>query len=70
MIQIMKCCVCGKMSKANLLILGKNICLRCEDKIVQMEAGDKNYKYYKNGLKKLFISSEKNLNERSPFILY
>jgi hypothetical protein len=55
MIQIMKCCICGKITKVHLLILGKNICSDCENKIVQIKAEDKNYQDYQNRLKKLFI---------------
>lgn len=58
MIQIGKCCTCGKMTKDHLLILGKIICLRCEDRIVHAEAKDINYQEYKEGLKKLFVVSE------------
>ena len=54
MIYIMKCCICGKMTKVHLRILDKNICSRCENKIIEAQAGDKNYDRYQNGLKKLF----------------
>lgn len=54
MIHIMKCCICGKMAKAHLLILDKNICSKCENEIVEAEAGDENYDSYQSQLKKLF----------------
>lgn len=40
MIHIEKCCICGKMARSHLIILGKNICSSCEDKIVQVKAQD------------------------------
>ncbi len=51
MIRIIKCCICHRMSRANLIFRGTNICLECETKIMNAKTGLGDYGKYKEGIK-------------------
>lgn len=53
MIRIVECCVCSKMTKANLMLEDMNICSSCEKKMLNMEADHRDYIRYREGMKRL-----------------
>ncbi len=54
MIRIIECCMCKKMTKANLVLKDTNICTNCEKKILKASINHKDYIKYKDGIKKVF----------------
>ncbi|HZJ83548.1 MAG TPA: sigma factor G inhibitor Gin [Clostridia bacterium] len=53
MIRIVECCVCNKMSRANLMLDKMNICSGCEAKMLAMKADHRDYIRYREGMKRL-----------------
>lgn len=53
MIRIIECCVCNKMTKANLILRDINICASCEQKILKAQTDHKDYSKYKEGIKRI-----------------
>lgn len=53
MIRIIECCVCKRMTRANLLLRGTNICLECEKKITNLGSNHEDYPGLKEGIKRM-----------------
>ena len=53
MIRIMECSICSKTSKENLVLLGRNICSRCEAEMVRSGVGDSSYPLYREKIKNI-----------------
>ncbi|HHY81750.1 MAG TPA: hypothetical protein GX505_03600 [Clostridiales bacterium] len=51
MVELMECSICCKPKKENLILLGKNICSECEERIVQSNAGDLSYSVFLEKIK-------------------
>uniref|UniRef100_UPI001957F500 sigma factor G inhibitor Gin n=1 Tax=Desulforadius tongensis TaxID=1216062 RepID=UPI001957F500 len=55
--QAARCIYCqslGSIKNGGIFILGKFICSKCEQKIVQLSCDAQDYTYYVNGLKKIW----------------
>lgn len=59
MIRIVECCVCNRMTKANLILRDTNICANCEEKILKAQSDNEDYLKYKEGLKKVLSCNGK-----------
>ncbi|HHZ14418.1 MAG: sigma factor G inhibitor Gin [Caldicoprobacterales bacterium] len=53
MIRIIECCVCKRMTRANLLLRDTNICLECEQKIMKLDSSHEDYFELKEGIKRM-----------------
>ncbi|MGI5850770.1 MAG: hypothetical protein GX340_04775 [Clostridiales bacterium] len=53
MIRIIECCVCKRMTRANLLLWDTNICLECEQKIIDLDSDHEDYLVLKEGIKRI-----------------
>lgn len=58
MIRIMECSICSKMKRENLVLLGKNICSECEEKMVKVTAEDVLYSMYMEKIKDILKASQ------------
>ncbi|HOB19343.1 MAG TPA: sigma factor G inhibitor Gin [Candidatus Atribacteria bacterium] len=58
-IDIMVCGICRKIKRANIVILGRNICKSCEEEIVGAKAGDEAYSRYMESIRNIFDNSGK-----------
>lgn len=59
MINLIECCLCNKMTRANLILKNTNICADCENKIIGIKADNKDYLKYKEGIKRLLCYDHK-----------
>ena len=59
MIRIIECCMCNKITKANLVLRDTNICSSCEQKIMEAKIGNQDYFRYKEGIKRALCYSHK-----------
>ncbi|NLN41091.1 MAG: carnitine--CoA ligase [Clostridiales bacterium] len=57
MIDIIECCMCKKITKANLILKNNNICEDCEKKIIGTKTDHQDYLKYKEGIKRLLCYS-------------
>lgn len=51
MIRIVPCGICGKLKRENYLLLGRNICRKCEERLLQSSVGDFTYPAYLDRIK-------------------
>jgi hypothetical protein len=51
MIRIVKCDICFKQKKENIMLLGKNICKECEIGLIESNADDPHYPVYLDKMK-------------------
>jgi hypothetical protein len=56
MIKVMKCSLCNQMKKTNLVILDRNICSGCEERLLNTCAGDQEYSQCMEGIKRILES--------------
>lgn len=62
MISIVECCICNRMTKANLLLGDTNICRECEEKIMKLDKYDADYLLIKKGIKRIYHSDNGDLS--------
>jgi hypothetical protein len=58
MFRIMECSICSKLKRENLVLLGKNICSDCEEKMVKATVEDILYPMYMEKVKDILKASE------------
>jgi hypothetical protein len=54
----MECSICSKLKRENLVLLGKNICSDCEEKMVKATVEDILYPMYMERIKDILKASE------------
>ncbi|NLY61421.1 MAG: carnitine--CoA ligase [Clostridiales bacterium] len=57
MIHVIECCMCKKITKANLILKNTNICADCERKIIGIQTDHRDYIKYKEGIKRVLCHS-------------
>ena len=60
MIRIMKCDICLKQKRENLMLLGRNICKECEIGLIQSDARDSCYPVYLKKMKDIMRLAKNN----------
>ncbi|HHU77535.1 MAG TPA: hypothetical protein GXZ29_01420 [Clostridiales bacterium] len=53
MIRTAECIMCCLPKRENLILLGRNICKECEQKLMKCDAGDECYPFYLEKMKNI-----------------
>jgi len=63
MIRIMKCSICSDMKRENLVLLGKNICSTCEEKMIEANSDDIIYQLYMDRIKHIWEGKDTGIRD-------